>query len=330
MRMSTSFVERHEGQHFAGHVGIPVWVLRLLPFARVDLFAAPIAGQPPQVLHEAHRELGPEEIAQIEQRAAHEVFVRKRDLPTLSVSISKNWDAVLADTRLTTAERFTLLQLSLWEPLEHNSRRFTSDRFVEIAHEAGIQFAALLGPAPILASELYEHSLRDDSRPVHLTNVAGCMVLLACASGINEPAELAKIATGALLHEFGMLFIPSELLHKSGRLTVQERELLERVPSLGYEKLYVRDDLEFGQLMMVYQQHERFDGSGYPVGVEADEIHPWARMLTVVDYFDTMLAKKAYRRESHLAEVWQHLADNASFHFDSKVVQCWTTIFPHP
>ena len=79
--------------------------------------------------------------------------------------------------------------------------------------------------------------------------------------------------------------------------------------------------------MMVYQQHERFDGSGYPVGIENDEIHPWVRIMAVADVFDTMVSRKTYRRENRAADALLYLADNASRHFDPKAVLCWMTIF---
>jgi HD-GYP domain-containing protein (c-di-GMP phosphodiesterase class II) len=326
--VNTSISDRHAELHVDGYQWIPMTAVRTAAHARIDYFTQSAGDRSPALLHEGRRGLGPEQIAQIERHGLSKVLMRRSDLPVISASISKTLESVVQDNRLTIGERFGLVQLGLWEQLEHNSRRLYSEQFIEIAQQAGVQIARLLGETPILASELYEHLLRDDSRAVHLTNVAGYAVLLAYETGIREMSELEKIATGALLHEFGKLFLPADLLEKTGRLSVQERETIERAPQLGYEKLYGRRDLDFGQLMMVYQQHERFDGSGYPVGVENEEIHPWARLLAVADVFDTMISRKAYRRENRVAEALLYLADNASLHFDPKVVLCWMTIFP--
>ena len=111
--------------------------------------------------------------------------------------------------------------------------------------------------------------------------------------GITDDNELRKIATAAILHDLGKRFIPSTNPHQDRAAQyAEEREMVESHPTRGYVELYEKSDLEYGQLMMVYQHHERIDGTGYPVRVLQDEIHPWARMLAVVDVFDTMTAKR--------------------------------------
>lgn len=326
--MTTITNDRDIDPQVDGYQWIPMTAVRAASQARVDLFTQSSSASGPRLLHEGRNGLGPDQIAQLERHGLNKVLVRKSDLPIFSASLSKCVPLAIVDNRLTVAERFAVLQLGVWEQLEYNFRRLQSEQFIEVARQTGFEIAHLLGENPILASELHDHLLRDDSRAVHLTNVAGYSVLLAYEMGITDMADLEKIATGAVLHEFGKLFLPPDLLNKSGRLTVQERELVERAPQLGYEKLYMRSDLDFGQLMMVYQQNERFDGSGYPVGVEQDEIHVWARIIAVADVFDTMISRKAYRRENRVAEALLYLADNASQHFDPKVVLCWMTIFP--
>lgn len=325
--MTAAFAVQKADPQVEGYVWITLAAVRVPNFARVDLFSYATGDKLPTLLCGGRLDIGPEQIARIELQGFSKVLIRKADLPLVSASVWKNLEPILPDNRLTVAERFALLQIAAWEQIEHNSRRLYSDQFLEVAQQVGKQIAQLLGESPVLASELYDQSFRDDSRAVHLTNVAGYCVLLAQEMGVTDITELTKIAIGAMLHEFGKLFLPTDLLHKVGRLTAQEREQLESAPQLGYGKLCERRDLEFGQLMMVYQQHERFDGSGYPVGVENDEIHPWARILAVADVFDAMIAKKAYRRENRVAEALLYLADNASQHFDPKAVLCWMTIF---
>jgi HD-GYP domain-containing protein (c-di-GMP phosphodiesterase class II) len=75
--------------------------------------------------------------------------------------------------------------------------------------------------------------------------------------------------------------------------------------------------------MMVYQHHERLDGSGYPAGLTGDEIHPWARICAVADVFDAMTCQRSYRRAIALSEVYSHLLQFAGKRFDAEVVECW-------
>ena len=75
--------------------------------------------------------------------------------------------------------------------------------------------------------------------------------------------------------------IPRRVLNAPQKLTPAEREIIQRHPQIGFEELSGDDDLTWSQLMMVYQHHERLDGRGYPVGIVADEIDPWAKICAV-------------------------------------------------
>jgi HD-GYP domain-containing protein (c-di-GMP phosphodiesterase class II) len=77
--------------------------------------------------------------------------------------------------------------------------------------------------------------------------------------------------------------------------------------------------------MMVYQHHEHMDGTGYPVRLTKDEIHPWARMLAVVDVFDTMTARRPDRRVASPTRVLEYQTQMAGTHFDREVVECWVS-----
>ena len=157
----------------------------------------------------------------------------------------------------------------------------------------------------------------------HVTNVASYCVMLAKKLGINDDNELRKIATAAILHDLGKRFIPSRILTKTTKLTPEEREIVESHPTRGYVELCEKSELDFGQLMMVYQHHEHMDGTGYPVGVLKDEIHPWARMLAVVDVFDTMTAKRPEGRPATAEQVLDFQRQQAGTQFDREVVECW-------
>jgi HD-GYP domain-containing protein (c-di-GMP phosphodiesterase class II) len=307
-----------------GYLWIPTSAVCLPGFTHVDLFGKTADNPNPHLLHSSRSAASFDSLNQHQR-----VMIRRSDVATVSSGVNNNLSQVLPDNRLPVAERFALLQLGSWHALEQYSRRQYAEQFIEVAQHVGRQIATLLNNSPISASQLYIDSIHEDANPIHLTRVAGYAVLVAQEMGESDPATLTKIAIGAMLHEFGKLFLPSELLHKTGRLTLDEREQLEHAPNLGYEKLCDRSDLELGQLMMIYQQHERFDGSGYPVGVENDEIHPWSRILSVVDVFDSMVSKRAYRRENRLSEALLYLCDNSSQQFDPQVVTCWISIFQH-
>jgi HD-GYP domain-containing protein (c-di-GMP phosphodiesterase class II) len=156
-----------------------------------------------------------------------------------------------------------------------------------------------------------------------VTNVAGYGVILADRLGLCSGDDLEQVAKGGMLHDIGKRFIPANILTKPAKLDLEERAVIETHPQRSYEDLCERSDITFEQLMMAYQHHERFDGKGYPVGLAGDEIHPWARMLAVVDVFDAMTGMRPYRKPATAQSAMEYIRQNAGTHFDPEVVKCW-------
>jgi HD-GYP domain-containing protein (c-di-GMP phosphodiesterase class II) len=78
--------------------------------------------------------------------------------------------------------------------------------------------------------------------------------------------------------------------------------------------------------MVVYQHHERLNGTGYPTGVTDSEIHPWAKMCAVVDVFDAMTCHRPYRKALGSKVACEHLKQREGTWFDPAAVQCWISL----
>jgi HD-GYP domain-containing protein (c-di-GMP phosphodiesterase class II) len=225
------------------------------------------------------------------------------------------------DTRRT--EKFAALQIAVAVTVEQTLRLVDCSKFHALAKKVGDDLIMLFGDDDVLPRELFRMARHDFNTFTHVTNVAGYCVMLAKKMGIDSENELRKIATAAMLHDLGKRFIPSRILTKTTKLTAEEREIVESHPTRGYAELCGTSELDFGQLMMVYQHHEHIDGTGYPVKVVGDEIHPWARMLAVVDVFDTMTAKRPEGRPATAEQALDFLRQQAGTKFDREVVECW-------
>jgi len=147
--------------------------------------------------------------------------------------------------------------------------------------------------------------------------------VIARRLGISEPKEVSELASGALLHDIGMRHLPRYLFNKAGKLTPVEMAMVQEHPTLGFRELEPRGDISWGQLMVIYQHHERLDGSGYPAGISGDEIHLWARICAVADVFDAMTCHRPYRPAFPLSEVCDHLSKHAGTRYDADVVDAW-------
>ena len=105
---------------------------------------------------------------------------------------------------------------------------------------------------------------------------------------------LEVLALGALLHDVGKLGVPGALLHKSGPLTQHEREFIERHSDMGARMIEQIWCLR-GVAPVIRHHHERYDGSGYPDGLEGEEIPLTARIVAATDAYDAMVRSRPYR-----------------------------------
>jgi HD-GYP domain-containing protein (c-di-GMP phosphodiesterase class II) len=207
--------------------------------------------------------------------------------------------------------------------VEQTLRLVDCSKFHTLAEKVGQDLVNLFTKNEPLPRELFRLARHDFTTFSHVTNVASYCVILGRQTGLTDTDELRKIATAAMLHDLGKRFIPDRILTKTGPLTRDERDVVESHPSRGYSELCGNSNLDFGQLMMVYQHHEHVDGSGYPVRIPKDEIHPWARMLSIVDVFDTMTARRSGEDPATPESVFEYQRQQAGTRFDGDYVECW-------
>jgi putative nucleotidyltransferase with HDIG domain len=127
----------------------------------------------------------------------------------------------------------------------------------------------------------------------HCERVANYACALAREVGV-EREVLLWFRMGALLHDVGKIVVPPEILNKPGRLTPDERAVIERHPDAGVELI---GDIEFPWDIrpMVRHHHEAWDGSGYPAGLAGEAIPLAARILCVADVYDALASDRPYR-----------------------------------
>jgi PAS domain S-box-containing protein/putative nucleotidyltransferase with HDIG domain len=166
--------------------------------------------------------------------------------------------------------------------------------------------------------------LRDKETEGHAQRVTELTVRLARRMGLGE-ADLAHIRRGALLHDIGKMGIPDSILLKPGPLTDDEWVIMRRHPVMAYELLapvaYLRPALD-----IPYFHHERWDGSGYPRGLQGEEIPLAARIFAVVDVWDALRYDRPYRQGWPEAQVRARIRELSGTHFDPRVVEAFLNL----
>ena len=155
----------------------------------------------------------------------------------------------------------------------------------------------------------YRHSLRT----VRLS------LLLGRACGVETAGRLRVLCLGAVVHDLGKIFIPSDVLHKAGALSAEEWEAVKRHPLDG-ARMMRGVAASAGVRRVVAEHHERWDGRGYPAGLIGEEIDFNARVVAVADAFDAMTSERPYRPAAGYAEAAAELERCAGTQFDPEVV----------
>lgn len=133
--------------------------------------------------------------------------------------------------------------------------------------------------------------------------------------------RLLQIATGALLHDIGMIKVPASIINKEGKLDDNELQIIRSHTSYGY-KLIVNELLyadEVGKAAM--QHHERWDGEGYPGRLSGDRIDIGARIISVADAFEAMVSPKAYRDSMVGYQAMKNLLSDNARRFDPDIIR---------
>ena len=209
-----------------------------------------------------------------------------------------------------------------------NTRLFeaehTARKHAEVLHMQTIQQAQDLTLAYDTTIEGWSRALdlRDKETEEHTLRVTNLTLQLAQAFGISD-AELKHIRRGALLHDIGKMGIPDTILRKSGALSDEEWAMMRQHPQLAYEMLspiaYLLPALD-----IPYCHHEKWDGTGYPRGLQGEEIPLAARIFAVVDVFDALTSDRHYRPAWTTKKAIEHIRQQAGSHFDPKVVDVFS------
>lgn len=149
---------------------------------------------------------------------------------------------------------------------------------------------------------------------------------LAVGEKINLSAhQLADLTLLAQIHDLGKVGIPDSILFKPGPLTKEEWEIMRGHPEKGYRIASSSPDLA-GVAELILKHHERWDGSGYPLGLKTTAIPVECRILAIVDAYDSMTNKRQYNGVKPADKAVEELKKYAGSQFDPKLVQVFISV----
>ena len=159
---------------------------------------------------------------------------------------------------------------------------------------------------------------KDPSIKEHLRSVSSLSLRIGREMSLSGD-QMEALANGALLHDVGKIGIPDSILQKTVRLTEEEYTVIKQHPTLGVGILAPVEEME-PALPVVKHHHERYDGRGYPDGLEGEDIPLIARIVSVADAFDSMIRARPYGYGVSQEAALEEIRENSGTQFDPRIV----------
>ena len=178
-------------------------------------------------------------------------------------------------------------------------------------YEAQVKLIQCLGKAA---------EYRDNETGMHVVRMSKSCAILAKQMGLSKE-ECEMILQASPMHDIGKIAIPDDVLLKPGKLEGSEWERMKTHAEVGADILAGYDT----QLMQVASliartHHEKWDGSGYPKGLQGEEIPLYTRIVSVCDVFDALTSTRPYKKAWTSSDALKYLRENSGAHFDPRVV----------
>ncbi|MDR4497363.1 MAG: response regulator [Candidatus Scalindua sp.] len=167
--------------------------------------------------------------------------------------------------------------------------------------------------------------IRDPYTAGHQLRVADLACVIAREMDITDE-QIEGIQLAGIIHDVGKIRIPSEILNKSGPLSEIELSMIQTHPQVGYDILKTIE-FKWPIAKIVYQHHEKVNGSGYPLGIKGNEMLLESRILCVADVVEAMTLHRPYRPALGVDKALDEILQNKGTLYDSNVVEACLSDF---
>lgn len=189
------------------------------------------------------------------------------------------------------------------------------ENFAAKLHQANLETVMALAEAI---------ELKDPYTKGHCSRVRDMAIHMAKMAGIQDNV-LNHLNYGALLHDCGKIGIDEAILLKPGRLSEDERKVIEQHPALGFDLVNSIAHLKEASIF-IRQHHERWDGKGYPDGLSGKHIHICSRILSVADVFDALTSDRPYRKGMDISTAKKIMLEGRETQFDPEMIDLFISL----
>ncbi|HAK45746.1 MAG TPA: two-component system response regulator [Spirochaeta sp.] len=167
---------------------------------------------------------------------------------------------------------------------------------------------------------------KDNETGLHVIRVSHYASLIARELGLDQTTQ-DFVMNVTPMHDIGKIGIPDAIITKNGPLTDEERKLINEHPTIGASIIGDHEDelLRFARDASLCH-HEKWDGSGYPMGKKGEEIPLIGRIIAVTDVFDALTSRRPYKEPWPVEKAWKLLEEESGKHFDPSVVAAFQRV----
>lgn len=177
---------------------------------------------------------------------------------------------------------------------------------------------------------LIDLKVYDDYTFFHSVNVAVLSVLLGVEYGMSK-SDLINVGLASILHDIGKIFVDKKILNKKEKLTMEELASIKEHAAYGYNYLKESYEMPASVYVAVLQHHERYDGTGYPMGKAGEDISIIGRIICISDVYDALSSERPYREALLPSEAMEYIMANGGIMFDLKLTRIFARkVAPFP
>ena len=163
----------------------------------------------------------------------------------------------------------------------------------------------------------------------HVKRVAEYSLILARLYGLSLEESLL-IKNASPMHDIGKVAIPDAILNKPGRFTPEEFEVMKGHSEMGYKMLkHSKRSILKAASILAYEHHERWDGKGYPQGLQGEEIHIYGRITAIADVFDALGSERVYKKAWPLKKILSLFEEEKGKQFDPELITLFLNNLEH-
>ncbi len=247
------------------------------------------------------------------------LFIKKDDQQKYYKYLESNFQNIISDTRISSDEKVKIVYstaINLVKDLFDDPRAGNIERTKTFAYNM-VDYILKEGNA---AQSLLKIAVHEYYTYTHSVNVAAVGTLFAKDIGFGDE-DLKHFCTGILLHDIGKTKISTDIINKMDKLTKEEFARVKEHPELGVAILKETGNGFTDEYTITLQHHENYDGSGYPHGIQKDEIHRCGKIARIIAVYDALTTNRSYARAMSPFAALVKMKENMPNCFDRELLK---------